>query len=74
MRVAPMRCGILYKGPKPGQDTRADLPTIGLETARGAVRAGLSGIVLQAGQVFTLERAELLAQLDAAGLFLWGRR
>ena len=36
--------------------------------------AGLSGIVLQAGQVFTLERAELLAQLDAAGLFLWGRR
>jgi len=38
------------------------------------VRAGLSGIVLQAGQVFTLERAELLAQLDAAGLFLWGRR
>jgi len=66
--------GILYKGPKPGQDTRADLPTIGLETARGAVRAGLSGIVLQAGQVFTLERAELLAQLDAAGLFLWGRR
>lgn len=65
--------GILYKGPKPGQDMRADLPAVGPETAKGAAEAGLEGIVLQAGAVFTLERAEMLRRLDAAGMFLWGR-
>ena len=35
--------GLLYKAPKPGQDRRIDLPTIGPETLRNAAAAGLRG-------------------------------
>lgn len=62
--------GALFKGPKPGQDLRADLPTIGPETVRGAARAGLRGIVIDAGGVMVLDRAEVVALCDEAGLFL----
>ncbi|MFK7875064.1 MAG: LpxI family protein [Paracoccaceae bacterium] len=65
--------GILFKAPKPGQDRRADVPTIGPETALGAVRAGLSGIVIEAGGVIVLDLQRTLAILDEAGMFLWVR-
>jgi len=65
--------GILYKTPKPGQDRRADLPTIGPETVAGAVAAGLDGIVIEAGGVIVLNAAQVIADCDAAGLFLWIR-
>ncbi|SFE07907.1 LpxI family protein [Roseivivax sediminis] len=64
---------VLYKAPKPGQDRRVDLPTIGPETAAGAVAAGLRGIVIEAGGVIVLERDEVIRRLDAAGLWLWVR-
>lgn len=67
------RGAILFKGPKPGQDRRADLPTIGPETARRAAEAGLAGIVIEAGAVIVLEKETVLRALDAAGLFLWVR-
>ena len=62
--------GVLFKGPKPGQDRRADLPTIGPETVRGAARAGLRGIVLAADGVMVLDREAVIAMCDEAGLFL----
>jgi DUF1009 family protein len=65
--------GLLYKAPKPGQDLRADLPAIGPGTVRGAVAAGLEGIVIEAGGVMMLDRAGAVAAADAAGLFLWVR-
>lgn len=65
--------GVLYKAPKPGQDWRIDLPAIGPQTIRGAAAAGLAGIVVQAGGVLLLDRAEIVAACDAADLFLWGR-
>lgn len=67
------RAGILYKAPKPAQDRRADLPAIGPRTAESVARAGLAGIVIEAGGVMVLERAKTLAALDRAGLFLWIR-
>lgn len=67
------RAGILYKAPKPAQDRRADLPAIGPRTAESVARAGLAGIVIEAGGVMVLERAKMLAALDRAGLFLWIR-
>jgi DUF1009 family protein len=66
--------GLLYKAPKPGQDLRADLPAIGPDTVRGAAAAGLEGIVIEAGGVMVLDRAETVRAADAAGLFLWVRR
>lgn len=65
--------GLLFKAPKPGQDTRADLPTMGPETVRGAAQAGLAGIVLQAGGVIVLDRDEVIAECNRLGLFLWLR-
>ncbi len=67
------RGAILFKAPKPGQDRRADLPVIGPQTAAGAVAAGLSGIVIEAGGVMVLDLAEVQRRLDDAGLFLWVR-
>lgn len=64
---------VLYKAPKPDQDRRADLPTIGPDTARNAVAAGLSGLVIEAGGVMVLDLPVVLGILDAAGLFLWVR-
>src|SRR6056297_2573099 len=67
------RGAILFKGPKPRQDRRADLPTIGPETARGAAEAGLAGIVIEAGAVIVLQKEAVLRVLDETGLFLWAR-
>lgn len=65
--------GILYKAPKPGQDRRVDLPMIGPETVSAAHEAGLSGLVIAANGVMTLDRDALLAACDRLGLFLWVR-
>lgn len=63
---------VLVKAPKPGQDLRADLPTIGPETVKAAQQAGLAGIVVAAGATLVLDRDAVIAACDAAGLFLYG--
>lgn len=67
------RGAILFKAPKPDQDRRADLPVIGPQTAKGAVAAGLAGIVIEHDGVMVLGLDEVLSVLDAAGLFFWVR-
>jgi DUF1009 family protein len=64
--------GVLVKLVKPGQDRRADLPTIGPGTVRAAAAAGLRGIAFEAGGTILTDRAALVAEADAAGLFLLG--
>ncbi|HEY6433290.1 MAG TPA: UDP-2,3-diacylglucosamine diphosphatase LpxI [Acetobacteraceae bacterium] len=64
--------GVLVKLVKPGQDRRADLPTIGPETVRHAAAAGLRGIVFEAEGTLLADRAATLAEAEAAGLFLLG--
>ena len=65
--------GLLWKAPKPGQDRRIDLPTIGPATVTAAARAGLGGIAFQAGGTILLDRAATIAACEKAGLFLWSR-
>lgn len=65
--------GVFYKAPKPGQDRRIDLPTLGVETLCRAHAAGLAGIAFEAGGVILLDRAAMLAEADRLGLFLWAR-
>jgi len=67
---APM--GVLAKAPKPIQDTRVDLPTIGPATVRAAARAGLAGIVGEAGRLLVLERETVAALADELGVFVVG--
>jgi UDP-2,3-diacylglucosamine hydrolase len=64
--------GVLVKGPKPGQERRLDLPSIGARTVEGAVAAGLAGIAVAAGNVITADVADLVRAADAAGLFVIG--
>ncbi len=64
--------GILVKSCKPQQDKQLDLPTIGPETVKAAVQAGLIGIAVQAGQVFVLDQKEVISLADENGLFVYG--
>lgn len=64
---------ILFKAPKPNQDRRADLPVIGPKTALGAAEAGMDGIVIEAGGVMVMDLPQVIATLDAHGMFLWVR-
>ncbi|MDW4548764.1 UDP-2,3-diacylglucosamine diphosphatase LpxI [Defluviimonas sp. D31] len=65
--------GTFYKAPKFGQDRRIDLPTLGPATVRAAAHASLAGIAWEAGGVICLDRAGMVAEAEAAGLFLWAR-
>jgi DUF1009 family protein len=71
-RISARRKGVLVKLCKPGQDLRADLPSIGVETLRRAHAAGLAGLAVEAGRSLVLEREALLAEADARGLFVTG--
>lgn len=62
--------GVFVKAPKLGQDLRVDMPAIGPETVAACARAGLAGIVIEAGQVLLLDRVVLLQDAETAGLFI----
>lgn len=72
LRVSTGSSGVLVKLPKPGQDRRVDLPTIGPDTATAAAAARLAGIAVEAGSGFILDREETIRRCDEAGLFLVG--
>ena len=65
--------GVMVKGPKPGQDRRADLPTIGPLTALLAAEAGLDGIAIQAGEVIVIDPEIVIEIIDAMNMFFWVR-
>ncbi len=66
------RRGVLAKAPKPIQETRVDLPTIGVATLQRAARAGLAGIVGEAGRLLVVDREAVIACADDLGLFVLG--
>jgi DUF1009 family protein len=68
----PRGGGVLVKGPKPAQDRRLDLPTIGPRTVEGAARAGLAGIAVAAGATILAEREVMVSAADRANLFIFG--
>jgi DUF1009 family protein len=61
---------VLVKLPKPGQDRRVDLPTIGPGTVAAAVAAGLAGLAVGAGGTSIVDRVATLAAAEAAGMFV----
>ena len=64
--------GVLVKLSKPGQERRADLPTVGPVTVANAAAAGLRGVAFEAGGALLADRAAAIAAADAAGVFLVG--
>lgn len=71
-RIAGIPRGVLVKCAKPGQELRADLPTIGPETVTMAHAAGLAGIGVEADRSFILDQAAVVARADELGLFVVG--
>jgi DUF1009 family protein len=69
---APAGIGVLVKAPKPGQDRRFDLPSIGPATVTGVARAGLSGLAAVAGATFLAEPGEVARRAEAEGVFVVG--
>lgn len=64
--------GVLAKAPKPIQETRIDLPTIGLGTIQRAAKAGLAGVAGEIGRLLVLDREAVIALADELGLFVVG--
>ncbi|WP_420404783.1 LpxI family protein [Nisaea sp.] len=63
---------VLVKIKKLGQERRADLPTIGVDTVRSAVSAGFRGIAVESGATILVDRDAVVAAADAEKLFLTG--
>ena len=64
--------GVLVKTKKPSQETRADLPTVGVRTLENAKKAGLRGIAVQAGYTLIVDKDALTRKADELGLFVVG--
>ena len=66
------RRGVLLKRPKPIQERRADLPTLGVATLERAAAAGLAGVAGEAGATLVLDKSAVAEAADRLGLFLMG--
>ncbi|MDI2090077.1 LpxI family protein [Commensalibacter oyaizuii] len=62
--------GVLVKQVKPGQERRADMPTIGPQTIRKAFDSGLKGIAFEAGGTLLVNQEEVIRLANEKGLFL----
>jgi UDP-2,3-diacylglucosamine hydrolase len=66
--------GVLVKAPKPGQDRRFDLPSIGPRTIENAARAGLAGVAVTAGSTIIADPAQVMSAADREKIFFIGVR
>ncbi|WP_407660530.1 LpxI family protein [Mesorhizobium huakuii] len=71
-RIAGKTRGVLVKCAKPGQELRADLPSMGPQTVEAAHAAGLAGIAVEAGRSLILEGPATLSRANELGLFIVG--
>ena len=68
----PEAAGVLAKAPKPIQERKVDLPTIGVATVIGAAKVGLRGIVGEAGALLVMDREAVIRTADSLGVFILG--
>ena len=66
------RKGLLVKRPKPIQERRIDLPTVGPDTIRAVADAGLAGIGLEQGGALLIGRDRIRELCAAHGVFVYG--
>src|ERR1051325_11022363 len=71
-RIRTPASGVLVKAPKPAQDRRFDLPSLGPKTVEGASRAGLVGIAVASGETVIAEAEALVTAADRAKIFVLG--
>jgi DUF1009 family protein len=68
----PGKAPVMIKILKPGQDTRVDLPAIGLQTIEQLKKYGIGGIAVEAGGILVIERQAVITAADAARIFIIG--
>jgi hypothetical protein len=59
---------VVVKVCKPTQDTRFDLPAVGPDTVRTLAEVRGRALAVEAGRTITLDRAQMVALADAAGI------
>lgn len=64
--------GTVAKAMKKGQDPRYDVPTVGLDTVKAVIDGGFANLALEAGSAFLVERDEVIAAADGAGVCIMG--
>ena len=63
---------VVVKARKPQQDDRFDAPAVGPRTVAALLAAGCSALAIEAGAALVLDRAEMAAAADRAGLAVEG--
>ena len=71
-KLCPRGGFTLIKVAKPQQDMRFDVPTIGLNTIQGVVRAGGKAISIEAGRTIFVDREAAIAYADKHGIAIVG--
>ena len=71
-RIAGDRPITVVKVSKPKQDMRFDVPVLGLQTIENLAAAGGTCIAVEAGKVILLDKPQLLAAADNAGIAIVG--
>lgn len=66
------RVGVFVKRPKPDQELRIDMPTVGPRTVELAAKAGLAGIALHSGHVLLANKERMIKEANRQKLFLVG--
>ena len=66
------KVGVFVKCPKPGQEQRIDMPTIGVQTVERVADAGLAGIAVAANSVLLAGKDEIAKVAKEHGLFVIG--
>jgi UDP-2,3-diacylglucosamine hydrolase len=72
--TSPPGVGVLVKAPKPGQDRRFDLPSIGPRTIELVASARLAGLAVAAGSTMVAEPEQTIAAADNEKIFVVGVR
>jgi len=64
--------GVLVKVKKPEQDSRVDLPSIGIYTIENAYKSGLRGIAIEASASLVINRKQVIKKANELGVFVTG--
>ena len=62
--------GVFVKSPKINQDTRIDVPSIGLETIKNLSDAGFSGLAIKADSVQIIDKDDCIDLANQLGVFI----
>jgi DUF1009 family protein len=64
--------GVLVKIPKPGQERRIDLPTVGMQTLQNVKAANLAGVGIEAEGALILDRDAIIEFADQNDIWVFG--